>query len=175
MKSTVRMFALGIALLAASAVSASAQPKINDAQIAAIAVAANQVDVDAGKLALSKARNGEIKQFAQTMITDHGGAIKAATDLAGKLKVTPQENDTSKALVKGGQDARAKLAKLDGAAFDKAYVDNEVAYHDTVVKALDDTLIPNAQNGELKSLLTSVRGVAAAHLEHARQLQKSLK
>jgi len=175
MKSTVQMFALGIALLAASAMSVSAQPKINDAQIAAIAVAANQVDVDAGKLALSKARNGEIKQFAQTMITDHGGAIKAATDLVGKLKVTPQENDTSKALVKGGQDARAKLAKLDGDAFDRAYVDNEVGYHDTVVKALDDTLIPNAQNGELKSLLTSVRSVAAAHLDHARMLQKNMK
>jgi len=175
MKSTAQMFALGIAFLAASAVSASAQPKINDAQIAAIAVAANQVDVDAGKLALSKARNGEIKKFAQTMVTDHGGAIKAATDLVGKLKVTPQANDTSKALVKGGQDARAKLAKLDGDAFDKAYVDNEVGYHETVVKALDDTLIPNAQNGEHKSLLTSVRRVAAAHLDHARELQKSLK
>ena len=175
MKSTAQMFALGIALLAASAVSVPAQPKINDAQIAAIAVAANQVDVDAGKLALSKARNGEIKKFAQTMVTDHGGAIKAATDLVGKLKVTPQENDTSKALVKGGQDARAKLAKLDGDAFDKAYVDNEVGYHETVVKALDDTLIPNAQNGELKSLLTSVRSVAAAHLEHAKQLQSTVK
>jgi putative membrane protein len=175
MKSTAQMFALGIAFLVVSAVSVSAQPKINDAQIAAIAVAANQVDVDAGKLALSKARNGEIKKFAQTMVTDHGGAIKAATDLVRKLKVTPQANDTSKALVKGGQDARAKLAKLDGDAFDKAYVDNEVGYHETVVKALDDTLIPNAQNGELKSLLTSVRRVAAAHLDHARELQKSLK
>ena len=89
--------------------------------------------------------------------------------------MTPQENDTSKALVKGGQDARAKLAKLDGDAFDKAYVDNEVGYHETGVKALDDTLIPNAQNGELKSLLTGVRRVAAAHLDHARELQKSLK
>jgi putative membrane protein len=175
MKSTVRMFALGVALVAASAMSVSAQSKINDAQIAAIAVAANQVDVDAGKLALSKARNGEIKQFAQTMITDHGGAIKAATDLVGKLKVTPQENDTSKALVKGGQDARAKLSKLSGDAFDKAYIDNEVGYHETVVKALDDTLIPNAQNSELKGLLTSVRGVVAAHLDHAKQLQKTVK
>jgi len=54
MKSTVRMFALGVALVAASAMSVSAQSKINDAQIAAIAVAANQVDVDAGKLALSR-------------------------------------------------------------------------------------------------------------------------
>src|SRR5215471_19366238 len=171
MTTTARVLALGAALVF-GALPAAAQ-QVNDAQIAAIAVAANQVDVDAGKLALSKARNGEIKQFAQTMVTDHGGAIKAATDLVGKLKVTPQENDTSKALVTGGQDARAKLAKLDGDAFDKAYVDNEVGYHETVVKALDDTLIPNAQNGELKSLLTSVRRVAAAHLDHAQELQKT--
>ena len=175
MKSTARILTLGGVLLVGCAVSASAQAKIGDAQIAAVAVAANQVDVDAGKLALSKAKNGEVKKFAQTMVTDHSGAIKAATDLVGKLKVKPHANDTSKALVKGGQEARAKLSKLNGDAFDKAYIDNEVGYHETVVKALDDTLIPNAQNGELKSLLTSVRSVAAAHLEHAKQLQQSVK
>jgi putative membrane protein len=175
MKAPARALAIGAALLTALATASTAQPKINDAQIAAIAVAANQVDVDAGKLALSKGKSGDVKKFAQTMVTDHGGAIKSATDLVTKLKVTPQENDTSKALVKGGQDTRAKLAKLDGDAFDRAYIDNEVGYHETVVKALDDTLIPNAQNGELKSLLTSVRSVAAAHLDHARMLQKSVK
>jgi len=171
MTTTARVLALGAALIF-SALPAAAQ-QINDAQIAAVAVAANQVDVDAGKLALNKAKNGEVKKFAQTMVTDHSGAIKAASDLVGKLKVTPQENDTSKALVKGGQDARAKLSALSGDAFDKAYIDNEVGYHETVVKALDDTLIPNAQNAELKALLTKVRGVAAAHLEHAKQLQKT--
>jgi len=175
MKTTARVLAVGVALFVGSAMSVSAQPKINDAQIAAVAVAANQVDVDAGKLALSKAKSADVKQFAQTMVTDHSGAIKAASDLVGKLKVTPQENDTSRALAKGGQDARAKLSGLSGDAFDRAYIDNEVGYHETVVKALDDTLIPNAQNGELKALLTSVRGVAAAHLEHARQLQKTVK
>jgi putative membrane protein len=175
MTSTTRAVALGVALLAGVVVSATAQSKINDAQIAAVAVAANQVDIDAGKLALSKSKNEEVKKFAQTMVTDHSGAIKAATNLVTKLKVTPQENDTSKALVKGGQEARAKLSKLDGAAFDKAYLDNEVAYHGTVVKALDDTLIPNAQNADLKALLTSVRGVAAAHMDHAKQLQQTVK
>jgi putative membrane protein len=175
MTSTTRAVALGVALLVGVVVSATAQSKINDAQIAAVAVAANQVDIDAGKLALSKSKNEEVKKFAQTMVTDHSGAIKAATNLVTKLKVTPQENDTSKALVKGGQEARAKLSKLDGAAFDKAYLDNEVAYHSTVVKALDDTLIPNAQNADLKALLTSVRGVAAAHMDHAKQLQQTVK
>lgn len=175
MQFTKRVLTIGLTLLIVGAMSVAAQPKINDAQIAAIAVAANQVDVDAGKLALPKVKNAEVKKFAQTMVRDHSGAIKAATDLAGKLKLTPQESDTSRAMVKGGQEARATLSGLSGDAFDKAYIDNEVGYHETVIKALDDTLIPNAQNGELKNLLTSVRGVAAAHLEHARQLQTTLK
>ena len=175
MNSTARVLAMGIALVFGAVMAASAQSKIDDAQIAAVAVAANQVDIDAGKLALSKAKGADVKHFAQTMVTDHSGAIKAASDLVGKLKVTPKENDTSKALVKGGQDARAKLSKLNGDAFDKAYIDNEVGSHEAVLKALDDTLIPNAQNSELKGLLTSVRGVVAAHLDHARQLQKTVK
>jgi putative membrane protein len=117
---TTRAVALGVALLMGGPAFVAAQAKINDAQIAAVAVAANQVDIDAGKLALSKSKNDEVKKFAQTMVTDHTGAIKAASDLVTKLKVTPQENDTSKALVKGGQEARAKLSRLEGAAFDKA-------------------------------------------------------
>jgi len=171
MTTTARVLALGAALVF-GALPAAAQ-QVNDAQIAAIAVAANQVDVDAGKLALNKAKNGEVKKFAQTMVTDHSGAMKAASDLVTKLKVTPQANDTSKALVKGGQDARAKLSGLNGDAFDKAYIDNEVSYHETVVKALDDTLIPNAKNPELLGLLMKVRDVTVAHLEHAKQLQKT--
>jgi putative membrane protein len=174
MKATARILAVGVALLVASAMSASAQPKVNDAQIAAVAVAANQVDVDAGKLAMSKAKNGDVKKFAQTMVTDHSGAIKAASDLVTKLKVTPQENDTSKALVKGGQDARAKLSKLDGDAFDKAYIDNEVAYHQAVIDALDKTLIPNAQNAELKALLEKSRPAFVAHLNHAKEVQSKI-
>jgi len=83
MTTTARVLALGAALVF-SALPAAAQ-QINDAQIAAVAVAANQVDVDAGKLALNKAKNGEVKKFAQTMVTDHSGAIKAASDLVGKL------------------------------------------------------------------------------------------
>ena len=127
MTTTTRALSTAIALLFATAMSASAQPTIDDAQIAAVAVAANQVDVDAGKQALSKAKSTDIKQFAQTMVTDHSGAIKAASDLVGKLKVTPKENDTSKALVKGGQDARAKLSKLNGDAFEAASEDGQVA------------------------------------------------
>ncbi len=147
----------------------------NDAQIAGIVVAANTVDIDAGKLAKSKSHNKEVKEFAKRMITDHSGVNKQATALVTKLKVTPEDSDTSKSLKDGGATNLAKLKGLKGAAFDKAYVDNEVAYHETVLDAIDKTLIPNAKNPELKGLLEKVRPVIDAHLQHAKQIQTSMK
>lgn len=147
---------------------------INDAQIASIVVTANQVDVDAGKLAQTKATNAEVKKFAAQMIADHEGVNKQAVALATKLKVTPQDNDTSKALKTGGDQNIAKLKTLNGAAFDKAYVDQEVAYHQAVLDAIDKTLIPGASNAELKALIVKVRPAIAAHLEHAKHIQASL-
>ena len=157
--------------LAASAAQAAGP---TDPQIAAIVVIANQVDIDAGKLALSKAKSSDVKAFAQLMITDHGAVNKSAGDLAAKLHVTPEPNPTSQSLQKGGDDNVAALKKLDGGAFDKAYVDHEVAYHQAVLDAVDGTLIPSAQNAELKALLVKVRPAFVAHLEHAKRLQGEL-
>jgi putative membrane protein len=145
-----------------------------DPQIAAIVVTANQVDIDAGKLALTKAKSSGVKAFAQLMITDHGAVNKSAGDLVAKLHVTPESNATSQSLQKGGDDNVAALKKLDGGAFDKAYVDHEVAYHQAVLDAVDGTLIPSAQNAELKALLVKVRPAFVAHLEHAKHLQGEL-
>lgn len=169
-----RLPILSAAVLSLVAFSASAQAP-NDAQIAAIVVTANQVDIDAGKLAQSKSASKEVKAFAQLMVTDHTGVNKAATELVTKLKVKPEENPTSTALKKGGEDTLKRLNSLKDAAFDKAYVDNEVAYHQTVLDAIDKTLIPSAKNEELKALLVKVRPAFVAHLEHAKRLQASLK
>lgn len=147
---------------------------IDDAQIAAVVVAANQVDIDASTLAQQRASNAEVKKFAQRMVTDHQGVNKQAVALVTKLKVTPRENDTSRALKAGGDKNIAKLKTLSGASFDKAYIDNEVVYHTQVLEALDKTLIPAASNAELKALLVKVRPAFVAHLEHAKQLQASL-
>jgi putative membrane protein len=146
----------------------------NDAQIAAIVVAANQADIDAGNLAKSKSNTASVKEFAQRMVTDHSGVNKAAVDLVTKLKVTPESNPTSQGLTKGGEDNITALKKLSGAAFDKAYVDHEVAYHEAVISAIDKTLIPSAQNAELKALLVKVRPAFVAHLDHAKRLQGEL-
>ncbi len=164
--------ALSLGILAAAGGALAAGP--TDPQIAAIVVTANQVDIDAGKLARSRASSKEVKDFAQRMITDHSGVNKSATELVTRLHVTPEPNDTSKSLQKGGDDNLAALRKLSGTAFDQAYVDHEVAYHQAVLDAVDKTLIPSAQNAELKALLIKVRPAFVAHLEHAQHLQSSL-
>jgi putative membrane protein len=164
------------AALAAFAVwgTASAQGGPSDPQIAGIVAAANQVDVDAGKLAKSRSKNKEVRGFANQMITDHTAVNKQAAALVKKLHVKPVDSDTSKSLKSGGKENIANLKKLKGAAFDKAYVDHEVAYHQAVLDAIDKTLIPNAQNAELKGLIEKVRPAIAAHLEHAKMLQSEL-
>jgi putative membrane protein len=148
---------------------------VTDAQIASIVVTANQVDIDAGKLAAATSTNPEVKKFAQLMVTDHTGVNKQAVALVTKLKVTPQDNDTSQSLKAGGEKNVAALKALKGAAFDKAYVDHEVAYHQAVLDAVDKTLIPGAKNEELKALLVKVRPAFVTHLEHAKHVQASLK
>ena len=160
-------------LLALGATSAWAAGP-TDAQIAAIVVAANQVDIDAGKLAKSKAHSQDVREFAQRMITDHSAVNKSATELVERLHVTPEPNPTSESLQKGGDENLAKLKTLSGAAFDKAYIDHEVAYHEAVLSALDKTLIPSAQNAELKALLVKTRPAFEAHLNMAKQLQSEL-
>jgi putative membrane protein len=160
-------------LLSATHAVYAANP--SDAQIAAIVVAANAVDIDAGKLAESKTQNKDVRAFAERMVADHSGVNKQAVALVQKLHVTPEENDTSKSLTQGGAAARDRLKALSGSAFDKAYVDNEVSYHQTVLDAIDKTLIPSASNAELKALLTKVRPNIAAHLEHAKHMQAQMK
>ena len=155
--------------------SVSAQPAgPTDPQIAAIVVTANQVDIDAGKLATAKARAQEVKAFGQQMITDHTGVNKQATELVTKLKVKPEKNATSKNLKQDGDDNLAKLKEVKGADFDRAYIAHEITYHQTVIDALDKTLVPNAKNEELKALLIKVRPAFVAHLEHAKSIQAKL-
>jgi putative membrane protein len=147
---------------------------VTDPQIAAIVVAANTVDIEAGKLAQAKTKNRKVKEFADSMVRDHTAVNKAAVDLVTRLGVTPEENDTSRSLTLSGEQTRARLSGLSGKAFDRAYIDNEVAYHKLVIEALDKTLIPDAQNAELKQTLISVRPSFLAHLKHAEQIQASL-
>ena len=165
-----------IAVICLSSSVALAQgAKLTDPQIAHIAYTAGEIDIKAAKQAIDKASNTEVKQFAQDMVRDHEAVNKQALDLVKKLKVTPEDNDTSKALSKQAGDKLAELGKLKGAAFDKAYIENEVAYHKTVNGALEKQLIPSSSNAELKSLLQTGLKIFQGHEQHAEHVAASLK
>ena len=147
--------ALAVVGLFASGMVFAEGAKPNDAQIAHIAYTAGQLDIAAAEQAKQKSKNKDVLAFADDMERDHKAVNEKALALVKKLGVTPEDNNTSKALSKQAADERAELAKLSGKAFDKAYIDNEVAYHKVVNSALQSTLIPDASNAELKDLLST--------------------
>jgi putative membrane protein len=161
--------AVVVCLLVGTASAQTAKP--NDAQIAHIAYTAGQIDITAAKQAIAKSKNKKVLDFAQDMVRDHEAVNKQALDLLRKLNVTPQDNDTSKSLAKQAADKQVELAKLNGDAYDKAYVANEVAYHKTVNGALESQLIPSASNAELKSLLQTGLKIFKGHQQHAEQIK----
>jgi putative membrane protein len=166
----------GFALALTSVVALAQGAKPNDAQIAHIAYTADQIDINGAKLALQKSKNKEVRDFAENMVRDHTAVNDQALALVKKLNVTPpQDNDTSKALVKQADAKQAELKKLEGTAFDKAYADNEVAYHKAVNNALETVLIPNASNAALKDLLETGLKIFQGHEQHAEQVAQSLK
>lgn len=148
--------------------------KFNDAEIAAIAVAANEIDIKYAKIAKSKSSNEEILGFANTMINDHNAVIGQAVELVKKLGVTPEPNDLSKKLRSDAESTRMMLKEKSGEAFDKAYINNEVAYHKAVIDAIENVLIPDTENEELKDLLKGVLPALKAHLEHAESVQEKV-
>ena len=173
-----KYLALGtIALLSAFGSSAFAQAggaKPTDPQIAGVVTAADEIDINTAKLALKKTKNEEVKKFAQQMIDDHTKLQNSVNDLAKKLGVKPEPSDISKSLKTAAAAEDKKLEGLKGKAFDKEYIAHEVAYHQQVLDAAGNVLIPNAQNADLKSALQGAAPLIQGHLDHAKQIEASL-
>lgn len=171
--------AIGALVLAAAGAAwvpsgVEAQAKVSDAEIAQIVVTANAIDVKQGELAVSRAVDARVKRFAETMIADHEAVNESAGKLVARLGVTPKASDVSQSLDASAAEKVKELSSKRGADFDRAYIANEVAYHRAVLEALDNLLIPNAQNAELKKTLVDVRPAFEAHLRHAEMLQAEL-
>ena len=173
--SFVRMAGALALLSLATGIACAQGSKLNDAQIAHIAYTADQIDIQAAQQALEKSKNNEVRSFAQDMVRDHTAVNEKALALVKKLNVTPEDNNTSQALSKQAAAKSAELAKLNGAAYDKAYINNEVAYHKTVNDALQNTLIPGSSNPELKGLLTTGLKIFQGHQQHAEQVAAGFK
>jgi len=179
----MRNHALAALLLALTAAPLAAQerqemgnepPAPSDANIAAIVVAANQADIDNGRLAVEKGIHERVRAFGQQMIEAHTAVNQAAAELVGDLGVTPEANQISRSIAESQAAERERLAELEGAEFDRAYIANEIAYHEAVIQAVDDVLIPSAQNERLKQTLIDVRPSFVSHLEQAKSIQAEL-
>ena len=153
---------------------ALAAPSMNDPQIATVALTAHQIDIDRGKVALKHSKNDEVKQFADQMVHDHQAGKQEALDLAKKLGVKPEESDTTKSLKSDAAKVAKRLKKEKGAAFDIDYIDTEVAYHQAVIDAVKNVLVPGAQNDQLKTLLQQAIPTLEGHLQHAKMVQTQL-
>jgi putative membrane protein len=171
--SNLSIYAIGIAAAFAMPSGAKAQgnPKLTDPEIASVAVTANKVDIGYAQIAEKKSTNPDILEFAKTMQKDHQGVIDQAVALVTKLNVTPKENSISQKLSTDAETMIKSLNEKSGKDFDKAYIDNEVAYHKAVISTVQDVLIPQSQNAELKELLEKVLPVLKTHLEHATMVQ----
>ena len=112
--------------------------KLSDPEVASVAVTANQIDIDYAAIALKKSANTEVLNFAKTMTNDHKAVIGQAVALATKLNVTPQTNDLTKKLLSDAQKTKKQLEAKKGKEFDKAYINNEVAYHKAVIDAVEN-------------------------------------
>ncbi|MGH2644285.1 MAG: DUF4142 domain-containing protein [Chitinophagaceae bacterium] len=166
--------AVACLLFFSSTTWAQSSSQLTDPEIASVAVTANQIDVNYGKIALRKSRNPEIRKFAETMVKDHTDIIKQAVALATKLHVTPKTNATTKSLLEGERKTTRMLNSKRGKAFDEAYIDNEVAYHKAVINAVQNVLIPACHNQQLKDLLTKVLPLLNSHLEMAENTQAEI-
>jgi len=154
---------------------ASETPRLTDPEIASVAVTANQVDINYATLAKEKSKNKDVLKFAETMAADHKAVIDQAVALVTKLGVTPKDNALSQKLNADAEKTKKSLSEKSGDAFDKAYIDNEVAYHKAVISVVETILIPQSQNAELKALLQKVLPTLKTHLSHAEMVQKMFK
>ncbi|MBL7698248.1 MAG: DUF4142 domain-containing protein [Chitinophagaceae bacterium] len=153
---------------------ATAQTQLSDPEVASVAVAANTIDIKYAEIAKKKSKNSEVTNFAETMIKDHNAVLGQASALVKKLNVTPKDNAVSQKLNSDAEKTRNDLNGRSGTDFDKAYINNEVAYHKAVIDAVKNVLIPETENQELKDLLTNILPALDTHLQHAEMLQKKL-
>ena len=148
--------------------------QLNDMEIAHIAYTAGLLDIRYAHLALAVSENPDVRAFAETMIRDHSAINEKAVALLEELGATPQDNATSQKLVEDAAQIRKELMALEGAAFDKRYAANELAYHQFVNTALETQFIPNAQNAQFKSLLESALRTFKVHEGHAEAMNRKV-
>ena len=164
---------LGWGMPTTDALAQNGDSALSDPEIASIAVVANQIDIDFAEIAKERSSDEQVLGLAKTMASDHQMVIDGAAELVTRLNVTPEDNAVSQQLSEDAEATKERLRNLPMEDFDEAYIDNEVAYHEKVIAAVRDLLVPQASNQELKALLEKVLPILEGHLEHAKMIQKN--
>lgn len=152
----------------------STAPQLNDLEIPHIAYTAGAIDIRYAHLALALPEDPEVRNFAELMIRDHTAVNNKALALVKKLQITPQNNAMSRQLSEQAQQIQEELSKLRGKELAKRYAANELGYHQTVNNVVENTFIPNAQNPELKALLTAALQTFKVHEGHAEAMNNKV-
>ena len=164
---------LGWGMPSTNVIAQNGDSALSDPEIASIAVVANQIDIDFAEIAKERSSDKQVLGLAKTMASDHQMVIDRAVELVTRLNVTPEDNAVSQQLSEDAEATKERLRNLPMEDFDEAYIDNEVAYHEKVIAAVRDLLVPQASNQELKALLEEVLPILEGHLEHAKMIQKN--
>ncbi|MBO9667823.1 MAG: DUF4142 domain-containing protein [Bdellovibrio sp.] len=148
---------------------------INDEEITEVMKTANNAEIDAAKVAKKNASDGQVKAFAEMMVTDHEENLKDVNNLSKVEKIKMKSSDDSKSLKKDATDKLSDVKKKKGHEFDKAYMQMQVDMHKQLLDDLDNKLIPQAQNKNLKVYLQSTRESVQKHHAKAEQVLSQLK
>ncbi len=157
-----------------TALTPTAMPLPTDAEIANALMTANTEEMNMAKLATKRAQNKEVRAFASMMLKEHGLNNNMAIRLAKTNGIAPAETGTTEHMKLSAQTEIERLKLIKGKEFDTAYMDCQVSMHRDVLDKLDSTLIPNAQNAELKAMLQDTRGKVEEHLNHAQMIRQKL-
>lgn len=149
--------------------------KPTEGQISAILTTANEGEIKAAQLAEKKGVDKEVKDFAAMMIKEHEKNLEDAKALSKKNNIKPDPSSSLVAdLKKASASQEAELNKQKGPEFDRTYINQQVAVHTTLLDDLNNKLIPNAQNSDLKNHLENTKSHVEAHLVRARNIQTRL-
>ena len=166
-----------VAMLAAALTAAAAaapQPQtLDDATIVAIFDAANTADIETGQIAAERGHSKQVRDFGAMLARDHKVVRQQGRDLAAKLGVTPTPPTDDKAARDHAAIMR-RLRSLEGAAFDRAFLQHEAIFHRGVIDAVQSTLLPAIRNAEVKELVVKVAPAFEAHRLAALDLEKRI-
>ena len=158
---------------ASSAASTTAAP-MNDAEIVNLLMTVNTEEMNLAKLGKKQAQNKRVREFAAHMMNRHAKNNDEATKLRDREQIKLSETTPSNRVKIVTEESIELMKKMKGKDFDRAYMEVQVDLHQKTLEKLETSLIPNAQNMELKTMLQKTKGEVEQHLQMAQTLQSAV-